>query len=139
LAGVARLTGASLVVRLHQACAFLATVAATLLRAKTPGSDFFWPGRVIRISDGACVSKPGGKGTDWRAHAVYDLGAGGFSHFDVTDKHGGEALGRGVAIPGESRLSDRNYAIARGFASSRARGGTRTSTMSRDRAGVPRA
>ena len=25
-------------------------------------------------------------------HGVYDLGAGGFSHLELTDKHGGEAL-----------------------------------------------
>ena len=28
-------------------------------------------------------------------HGVYDLGAGGFSHLELTDKHGGEALDRG--------------------------------------------
>ena len=52
-----------------------------MLRAKTPGSEFRWPGRVLRISDGSCVSKPGSKGTDWRVHAVYDLGAGEFQPF----------------------------------------------------------
>jgi hypothetical protein len=112
-----RETAASLLERLHQSCEFLAAVAATMLRVKAPGSDFRWPGRVIRISDGTCVSKPGSKGTDWRVHAVYDLGAGGFSHFDVTDAHGGEAIDRGAAIPGEIRLGDRNYATARGLRS----------------------
>src|SRR5208282_4851260 len=77
MAQVAELTDASLNDRLHQSCEFLAAVAAAMLQAKTPGCCFRWPGRVLRISDGSCVSKPGSKGTDWRVHAVYDLGAGG--------------------------------------------------------------
>ena len=48
-------------------------------------------------------------------HAVYDLGAGGFSHFELTDKHGAEALDRGAAIRGEIRLADRNYSNAKGL------------------------
>jgi hypothetical protein len=115
LAEVADLTDASLNDRLHNSCDFLAAIASAMLKGKVPGADFRWPGRVLRISDGTCVSKPGSKGTDWRVHAVYDLGAAGFSHFEVTDKHGGEALNRGAAIPGEIRLGDRNYSTAKGF------------------------
>ena len=115
LAEVADLTDASLNDRLHNSCDFLAAIASAMLKDKVPGADFRWPGRVLRISDGTCVSKPGSKGTDWRVHAVYDLGAAGFSHFEVTDKHGGEALNRGAAIPGEIRLGDRNYSTAKGF------------------------
>jgi hypothetical protein len=115
MAQVAELTDASLNDRLHQSCEFLAAIAAAMLQAKTPGSGFRWPGRVLRISDGSCVSKPGSKGTDWRVHAVFDLGAGGFSHFELTDKHGAEALDRGAAIRGEIRLADRNYSNAKGL------------------------
>src|ERR1700722_15291778 len=113
LAEVADLTDASLNDRLHQSCEFLSAIVASMLQAKPPGSFFRWPGRVLRIADGSCVSKPGSKGTDWRVHAVYDLGAGGFSHFELTDKHGAEALDRGAAIPGEIRISDRNYSNAK--------------------------
>jgi Transposase DDE domain len=113
LAEVAELTDASLNDRLHQSCEFLSAIMASMLQAKTPGSGFRWPGRVLRIADGSCVSKPGSKGTDWRVHAVYDLGAGGFSHFELTDEHGAEALDRGAAIPGEIRLGDRNYSSAK--------------------------
>jgi hypothetical protein len=56
------------------------------------------------------VSKPGSKGTDWRVHGVFDLGSGGFSHLELTDKHGAEALERGAALAGEIRIGDRNYA-----------------------------
>lgn len=46
-------------------------------------------------------------------HAVLDLSAGGFSHLELTDKHGGEALDRGVGIEGEIRIADRGYSAAK--------------------------
>ena len=117
VAGVADLTDASLNDRLHQACDFLGALVAAMLRFRPEGGAARWTGRTVRIADGTCVSKPGGKrgvsGTDWRIHAVYDLGAGGFSHFEVTDGHGAEALDRGAPVPGEIRIADRGYANAR--------------------------
>lgn len=109
LAGVAELCDASLNDRLHQSCDFLAAIVTRLLAGRTPGSHPNWPSRVLRVSDGSCVSKPGSKGTDWRVHGVYDLGAGGFSHLEVTDQHGGEGLDRGAGVAGEIRFGDRNY------------------------------
>ncbi len=113
LTGVADLTDASLNDRLHQSCDFLEAIVAGLLRAKAPGPSLRWPSRVLRISDGSCVSKPGSKGTDWRVHGVYDLGRGGFSHLELTDKHGGEALDRGAGIEGEIRIADRGFSAAK--------------------------
>ncbi|HEY4973707.1 MAG TPA: hypothetical protein VII41_08865 [Steroidobacteraceae bacterium] len=65
--------------------AFLAALVGRLLAAKAPGADLRWPGRMLRLADGTCVSKPGSKGTDWRVHGVFDLGSGGFSHLELTD------------------------------------------------------
>jgi hypothetical protein len=73
--------------------------------ARPDSSDFGWQLR----------QQTRQQGTDWRVHAVYDLGAGGFSHFELTDKHGAEALDRGAAIRGEIRLADRNYSNAKGL------------------------
>ncbi len=116
VAGVADLTDASLCDRLHQSCDFLGAIAAAMLRFR-PDAPARWTGRSVRIADGTCVSKPGGKygvsGADWRIHAVYDLGEGAFSHFDVTDGHGAEALDRGAPIAGEIRIADRGYANAK--------------------------
>ena len=116
VAGVADLTNASLCDRLHQSCDFLGAIAAAMLRFR-PDAPARWTGRSVRIADGTCVSKPGGKygvsGADWRIHAVYDLGEGAFSHFDVTDGHGAEALDRGAPIAGEIRIADRGYANAK--------------------------
>ncbi len=96
--------------RLKQAVAFLVALVGRLLAAKAPGADLRWPGRMLRLADGTCVSKPGSKGTDWRVHGVFDLGRGGFSHLELTDQHGAEALERGASLAGEIRIGDRNYA-----------------------------
>jgi hypothetical protein len=116
-AGVAELTDPSLNDRLHGACDFLAAIIKGLLLAKAAGpacsgGQFAaprFPAGAVRISDSTCVSKPGSEGTDWRVHGVYDLASGGFSHLEVTDAHGGEAIDRGAAIAGEIRLGDRGY------------------------------
>ncbi len=70
------------------------------------------------------MSKPGGTGTDGRVHGVYDLGvydlgSGGFSHLELTDKPGEEALDRGSGVEGETgvegeiRIADRGYSAAK--------------------------
>jgi len=61
---------------------------------------------------GSCFRERGSKTADWRLHAVYDLGRGGFSHLELTDKHGAEAIDRGAPMAGEIRLGDRNFARA---------------------------
>src|SRR5271154_3683031 len=98
--------------RLKQAVAFLAAIVARLLAVKAPGARSRWPGRTLRLADGTCVSKPGSTGADWHIHGVFDLGSGGFSHLELTDQHGAEALDRGAPRPGEIRIGDRNYARA---------------------------
>ena len=110
--GIAELSNPGVKYRLNQATAFLAALVERLLAAKAPGADLRWPGRSLRLADGTCVSKPGSTGTDWRVHGVFDLGRGGFSHLELTDKHGAEALERGAPLAGEIRIGDRNYARA---------------------------
>lgn len=110
--GIAELSNPGVKYRLNQATAFLAALVERLLAAKAPGADLRWPGRSLRLADGTCVSKPGSTGTDWRVHGVFDLGRGGFSHLELTDRHGAEALERGAPLAGEIRIGDRNYARA---------------------------
>ena len=110
LLGTAELSNPGVHDRLKQAVAFLAALVGLLLAAKAPGARLCWPGRVLRLADGTCVSKPGSQGTDWRVHGVFDLGSGGFSHLELTDKHGAEALDRGTPLAGEIRIGDRGYA-----------------------------
>ena len=98
---IAELSNPAVHYRLKQAVAFLAALVGRLLAAKTPGANLRWPGRTLRLADGTCVSKPASKGTDWRVHGVFDLASGGFSHLELTDEHGVEALERGAPIAGE--------------------------------------
>jgi hypothetical protein len=107
--GIAELSNPGVKYRLDQAVEFLAALVGRLLAAKAPGADLRWSGRTLRLADGTCISKPGSTGTDWRVHGVFDLGRGGFSHLELTDKHGGEALDRGAPLAGEIRIGDRNY------------------------------
>ena len=113
LQGIANLTDPSLSNRLQGSADFLREIVARLLATKASGPNQRWPGRCLRLADGTSLTAPGGMGTDWRLHAVYDLGRGGFSHLELTDSHGAEALDKGTAIAGEIRVADRNYGQAK--------------------------
>lgn len=110
---IASLTEDALVQRLHAAGPFLEALTRQLLIGV--GDTPCWHGRVLRVSDGTSLSAPASKGTDWRVHGVYDLGRGGFTHLEVTDSHGGEALDRGEPVAGEIRIADRGYANAQAW------------------------
>ena len=110
--GLAKMSDPAVKKRLDKAVAFLDAVIASLLADKAPGAAVHWAGRVLRNADGSCFRERGCKTTSWRLHAVYDLGRGGFSHLELTDKHGAEAIERGAPIPGEIRVGDRNFARA---------------------------
>ena len=107
---IATLTEDALIQRLHGAVPYLHAVISQLLTSTPLAAG--WHGRVLRIADSTSLSKPASKGTDWRVHGVYDMGFGGFTHLDVTDGHGGEALDRGTPVAGEIRAADRGNAHA---------------------------
>lgn len=108
--GFAQMSDPGVKYRLDKAVGFLKAVMNGQLAAKSAGASVRWAGRTLRACDGTCISKRGSTGTDWRVHAVYDLGRGGFSHLDLTDGHGAEAIDRGAPVAGEIRIGDRNYA-----------------------------
>jgi hypothetical protein len=111
--GVAELCGQSLNERLHRSVAFLSAILHRLLTGRRAGKTSFWGGRCLRIADGSTLSQPGGKGTDWRIHGVYDLGLGGFSHLEITDAHGAESLLHCAPVTNEVLIADRGYAKAK--------------------------
>jgi hypothetical protein len=110
--GLAAISDPAVKYRLDKAADFLDAVMARQLADKAPGAAVRWAGRTLRLSDGSCFRQPGAKTTSWRLHAVYDLGRGGFSHLELTDKHGGETIERGAPLPGEIRIGDRGFARA---------------------------
>jgi hypothetical protein len=111
--GIADVTDEALIQRFHGTVPFLQAVTGHLLMPITPAPC--WHGRVLRVCDSTSLSKPASKGTDWRVHGVYDLASGGFSHLELTDCHGGEALDRGKPVAGEIRIGDRGYANAQAW------------------------
>ena len=101
-----------------------------LLAGQSPGRPLLWSGRCLRIADGSSLSQPGSKGTDWRLHGVYDLGRGGFSHLELTDRHGAESLLRCEPVAGEVLIADRGYARANELRRCLAPSGTGRATLS---------
>jgi hypothetical protein len=98
--------------RLDKSVAFLEAILAHQLAATSPGAAVRWAGRTLRATDGTCIRERGSKTTDWRVHAIYDLGRGGFSHLELTGDRGAEAITRGAPIAGEIRIADRSFARA---------------------------
>jgi hypothetical protein len=112
LIGLAGLSDPAVKYRLDKAAAFLKAIMERQLAARASSVALRWPGRSLRAGDGTNIKQRGTQGTDWRVHGVFDLGSGGFSHLELTDKHGAESADRGAAIPGEVRIMDRNDARA---------------------------
>lgn len=110
--GLAEMSDPAVKYRLDKAVEFLDAVMACQLADRTQGAAVRWTGRILRNADGSCFRERGSKTTSWRLHAVYDLGRGGFTHLELTDKHGAEAIERGAPIPGEIRIGDRGFARA---------------------------
>ena len=111
--GIATLTDEALIQRLHRTVPFLQALCGELLGQV--GERPFWHGRSVRLADGSSLSQQASKGTDWRIHGVFDLALGRFSHLEITDRHGGEALDRGQPAAGEIRIADRGYANAQAW------------------------
>ena len=72
-------------------------------------------GRLLLV-DASCLHQPGGTGDDWRLHLAYDLMAGRLHQVCVTDRRGGEHLGRYRWQAGEVIVADRGYGYRRSVA-----------------------
>jgi hypothetical protein len=112
MSGIATISAPSLSTRLHQSVAFFAALTARLLARERPAPSALWNGRCLHLCDASTLSQRGSKGTDWRIHATYDLASGGFSHLELTDGKGAEALSRTVCDDGGVMIADRGYAKA---------------------------
>ncbi len=78
--GFATISDPAVKYRLDKAVEFQEAVLTRLLAAQSAGAAVCWAGRILRACDGTCIRERGSKTTDWRVHAVYDLGRGGFSY-----------------------------------------------------------
>jgi hypothetical protein len=127
LNGIGEFTGEALNKRLHRSVAFFSGIVQRLLDARAAAKASPWRGRCLRLHDSSSLSQPGSKGTNWRIHAVYDLTSASFSHLELTDERGAEALTFAAPAEGEIAIADRGYARAREMAAFLARegGGTK--------------
>src|SRR5271157_5840185 len=57
--GLATLTNPAVKYRLDNAVDFLKAITDHLLTTKSASQALHWPGRILRASDGSCISKPG--------------------------------------------------------------------------------
>ena len=72
-------------------------------------------GRILLV-DASCLRQPGGTGDDWRLHLAYDFMAGRLGQVQVTDRRGGEHLGRYQWQAGDVIVADRGYGYRRSVA-----------------------
>lgn len=112
LLGFAQMSDPGVKYRLDKSVEFLEAILTHQLAATSPGAAVRWAGRTLRATDGTCIRERGSTTTDWRVHAIYDLGCGGFSHLELTGDRGAEALTRGAPLAGEIRIADRYFARA---------------------------
>jgi Transposase DDE domain len=112
LSGICELSAPSLSDRLHQSVAFFAAIVRRLLEARPLSPASPWHGRCLKLHASSSLSQPGSKGTNWRIHAVYDLGSASFSHLELTDEKGAETLTHAPVEEGSIAIADRGYARA---------------------------
>jgi hypothetical protein len=72
-------------------------------------------GRLVLV-DASTLRQPGGTGDDWRLHLAYDLLAGRMHQVSVTDRRGGEHLGRYQWHAGAVIVADRGSGYRRSVA-----------------------
>lgn len=108
----ANLSDVALLKRLAGAGDWLeAIIAAVLAERQTESVTCERP---LVLIDATAIRHPGSDGTDWVLHSRYDPMAG-FTGFELTDRHGGEALARHAIGSGEIVIADRGYAHAKGL------------------------
>jgi hypothetical protein len=109
--GWTEISGVALFKRLAQAQAWLANLTdyrLTEQRRRLDRRDWSYPYR-LRVIDATDITEPGSIGTDWRLHYRIRLPELVCDHYELTDCHGGEKLGRFVFEPGELVLVEAGY------------------------------
>jgi len=109
--GLAEISAVALFKRLRRAEAWLRSLCRHLLaeQQRRLGRSV-WPKTYrVRAIDATDVSEPGSTGSDWRIHYSIRLPELICDHYELTDEHGGERLGRFEFKPNELILADRGY------------------------------
>lgn len=117
LAGVADISEAAWRKRLRASNPWLLWLLSELVATEAPPAPqgLAPQGRILLV-DASCLGQPGGTGDDWRLHLAYDFTAGRLGQLQVTDRRGGEHLGRYQWQRGEVIVADRGYGYRRSVA-----------------------
>lgn len=114
--GLARVSAVALHKRLLKAGAWLQELTGAMM-AKRPvaRTQEAWREDIV-VVDATSVHEPGSTGTDWRVHYRVRLSDLQCDGYELTDKTGGEALGRHPFHRGQIVLADRGYCHRAGAA-----------------------
>jgi hypothetical protein len=116
--GLAEVSGVALFKRLRKAEAWLRDLCQYLLAEQQRRlGRCVWPSKYrVRAIDATDVEEPGSTGTSWRIHYSIRLPELICDHYELTDSHGGEKLGRFRFGRDELILADRGYSHRAGAA-----------------------
>jgi hypothetical protein len=116
--GLADVSGVALFKRLQQAEKWLQNLCQHLLveqRRRLGRCE--WPKEYrVRAIDATDVQEPGSTGTAWRIHYSIRFPELICDHYELTDRHGGEKLGRFEFAANDLILADRGYSHRPGAA-----------------------
>lgn len=115
-AGMACLSDKAVLGRLRKSADWLEHLLQCLLRDKHGGSAGRREGALdLALVDGSVICAPGSKGADWRLHARFDPGRGGFADLVLSKGNVGERVERTAITAGQTMIQDRGYARVRDF------------------------
>jgi hypothetical protein len=117
--GLATISGVALFKRLRKAEGWLANLTGHMLAEHTRLFGAQAPVRIpyrMRIIDATDIQEPGETGTSLRVHYSLRLPELTCDHYELTDDHGGEKLGRFEFQAGDLILADRGYSHRAGVA-----------------------
>jgi len=116
--GLAEVSGVALFKRLRRAGPWLLDLCQHLLKEQQNRlGRCAWPSQYrVRVIDATDVQEPGSTGSDWRIHYSLRLPELICDHYEITDKHEGEKLGRFIFQKDELILVDRAYSHWAGVA-----------------------
>lgn len=114
LVGVADIAEAAWRKRLRASSPWLLWILSELVATSEVSAPLgVCPRGHILLVDASCLGQPGGTGDDWRLHLAYDFTAGRLGQVQVTDRRGGEHLGRYQWQAGDVIVADRGYGYRR--------------------------
>jgi transposase len=114
-AGIAEMSDKGVLGRLRNCGDWLEHLLQCLL-AQVRAASVPTEGLQLSLVDGSVICSPTSKGADWRLHARFDPGRGGFADLVLSDIKTAERVDRTRIDPGHVMVLDRGYARVRDFA-----------------------